>query len=143
MRDVTVFRKPMGGESYVSTGIPALRPVVLVRSLAMGGKAAVGGGLVLGLLVGAAIVAGVVVLTPGPVAPTAPPTPAPVTEASAPPVPSASSLPVPSVLPSPSSSSGASPEASDAASPTASIPEALSGAGRGRAAARGASPRAG
>ena len=93
MRDVIVFRKPMGGESYLRLGIHALLPVVLVRSLAMGGKAAVGGGLVMGLLVGAAIVVGVVVLTPGPVAPTAPPTATPVTEASASPVPSVSSSP--------------------------------------------------
>jgi cytochrome c biogenesis protein CcmG, thiol:disulfide interchange protein DsbE len=63
----------MGGKSYWSLRIPALLPVVLVRSGGMGGKAAIGGGLVMGLLVGAGIVAGVVVLTPGPVAPTAAP----------------------------------------------------------------------
>jgi cytochrome c biogenesis protein CcmG, thiol:disulfide interchange protein DsbE len=53
----------------------------------MGGKAAVGGGLLTGLLVGAAMVAGVVVLTPGPEAVS----PAPVAEASATPAPSVSS----------------------------------------------------
>ena len=88
----------------------------------MGGKAAVGGGLVMGLLVGAAIVVGVVVLTPGPEAPTAPPTATPVTEASASPAPSESLLPLASSSPVPSPSTGASPEESDAASPSASIP---------------------
>src|SRR4051812_30519566 len=63
IRDVRVLRKAMGRESYWSTVNHALRPVVLVRSCPMGGKTAIGGGLVMGLLVGAAIVAGVVVLT--------------------------------------------------------------------------------
>ena len=76
----------------------------------MGGKAAVGGGLVMGLLVGAAIVAGAVVLVPGPEAPSA----VPVVEASATPAPSDSS----SIEPSPSTD--ASPDGSGSASLSAS-----------------------
>jgi thiol-disulfide isomerase/thioredoxin len=95
----------MGGESYWTTRIHALWPVVLVRSCRMGGKAAIGGGLVMGLLVGAGIVAGVVILTPGPVAPTA----APVALASATPSASVSTEPEPS----------SSATASDPASPSA------------------------
>jgi len=109
MRDVMVFRKPMGGESYLSPGIHALRPVVLVRSNAMGGKAAIGGGLVMGLLVGAAIVAGVVVLAPPPEASS----PTPNAESSATPAPSESS----SSGPSPSTS--ALPGGSGVATPSA------------------------
>ncbi|HEY3333639.1 MAG TPA: TlpA disulfide reductase family protein [Candidatus Limnocylindrales bacterium] len=76
----------------------------------MGGKAAIGGGLVLGLLVGAGIVAGVVLLTPGPVAPTR----APIAEAGASPAPTVA----PPASPSPSSSP-AGPSASPSATPGA------------------------
>ena len=78
----------------------------------MGGKAAIGGGLVMGLLVGAGIVAGIVVLTPGPVAPT----PAPIAVATA------------SPSPSPSSSAAPSPDASGG-SPAATIPDEAFGIG--------------
>jgi thiol-disulfide isomerase/thioredoxin len=76
----------------------------------MGGKAAIGGGLVTGLLVGAGLVAGVVVLTPGPVAPTR----TPVSE--------------PAATTSPSSSTATSPDASGG-SPAATTPEQAFGIG--------------
>jgi cytochrome c biogenesis protein CcmG/thiol:disulfide interchange protein DsbE len=70
----------------------------------MGGKTAIGGGLVAGLVTGAIIVGAVVLLAPGPAAPDPDASPMPVAEASA----------SPSVAPS------ASPSGSDGSSPGAS-----------------------
>jgi thiol-disulfide isomerase/thioredoxin len=67
----------------------------------MGGKTAIGGGLVAGLLTGAIVVGAVVLLTPGPTAPD----------------PDASRPPVAEVTASPSGSASASPSGSPAASP--------------------------
>jgi cytochrome c biogenesis protein CcmG, thiol:disulfide interchange protein DsbE len=58
----------------------------------MGGKTAIGGGLVAGLITGAIVVGAVVLLTPGPVAPTASASPA--AEASASPLASPSASPL-------------------------------------------------
>ena len=77
----------------------------------MGGKTAIGGGLVAGLLTGAIVVGAVVLLAPGPVAPDPAATPEPVAEATASPSASPST--------SPSASSGSSPGASG--SPDASV----------------------
>jgi cytochrome c biogenesis protein CcmG, thiol:disulfide interchange protein DsbE len=70
----------------------------------MGGKTAIGGGLVAGLLTGAIVVGAVVLLTPGPAAPD----------------PDASPPPVAEVTASPAGSPSASPSGSSAASPAAS-----------------------
>jgi cytochrome c biogenesis protein CcmG, thiol:disulfide interchange protein DsbE len=70
----------------------------------MGGKTAIGGGLVAGLITGAIVVGAVVLLTPGPVAPDPAASPPPVGGASA----------------SPSASPTASPSSSPASSPAAS-----------------------
>jgi cytochrome c biogenesis protein CcmG, thiol:disulfide interchange protein DsbE len=70
----------------------------------MGGKTAIGGGLVAGLITGAIVVGAVVLLTPGPVAPDPAASPSPVAGASA----------------SPSASPTASPSSSPASSPAAS-----------------------
>jgi thiol-disulfide isomerase/thioredoxin len=67
----------------------------------MGGKTAIGGGLVAGLLTGAIVVGAVVLLTPGPAAPHPDPSRPPVAEVTA----------------SPSGSASASPSGSPAASP--------------------------
>ena len=77
----------------------------------MGGKTAIGGGLVAGLITGAIVVGAVVLLAPGPGAPDPAASPEPVAEASASPSASASA--------SPSASNGSSPGASG--SPGASV----------------------
>jgi thiol-disulfide isomerase/thioredoxin len=76
----------------------------------MGGKAAIGGGLVVGLLVGAGIVAGAVALAPGPVAPTGTP------------VAAVSATPEASLAPSPSASASSSPSPD----PSSAVPSATS-----------------
>jgi cytochrome c biogenesis protein CcmG, thiol:disulfide interchange protein DsbE len=70
----------------------------------MGGKTAIGGGLVAGLITGAIVVGAVVLLTPGPEAPDPVASPPPVAEASA-------SQPAPPAA-SPSGSAASSPDAS-------------------------------
>jgi cytochrome c biogenesis protein CcmG, thiol:disulfide interchange protein DsbE len=70
----------------------------------MGGKTAIGGGLVAGLVTGAIVVGAVVLLAPGPGAPDPAASPEPVAQASA----------------SPSASASMSPSASDGSSPGAS-----------------------
>jgi thiol-disulfide isomerase/thioredoxin len=81
----------------------------------MGGKTAIGGGLVAGLLTGAIVVGAIVLLTPGPVASDPDASPAPVAEANA----------------SPSGSFSASPSGSPASSPGASAdPGAAFGIGQ-------------
>jgi cytochrome c biogenesis protein CcmG, thiol:disulfide interchange protein DsbE len=77
----------------------------------MGGKTAIGGGLVAGLVTGAIVVGAVVLLAPGPGAPDPADSPEPVAQASASPSVSAST--------SPSASDGSSPGASG--SPGASV----------------------
>jgi cytochrome c biogenesis protein CcmG, thiol:disulfide interchange protein DsbE len=77
----------------------------------MGGKTAIGGGLVAGLVTGAIVVGAVVLLAPGPGAPDPAASPEPVAQASASPSVSAST--------SPSASDGSSPGASG--SPGASV----------------------
>jgi thiol-disulfide isomerase/thioredoxin len=72
----------------------------------MGGKTAIGGGLVAGLLTGALVVGAVVLLAPGPVAPDPAASPPPVAGASA----SPSASPPASASSSPASSPGASPD---------------------------------
>ena len=78
----------------------------------MGGKTAIGGGLVAGLITGAIVVGAVVLLTPGPVAPTA--SASPVAEASA----------------SPPASAGASPSGSPASPGASGDPGAAFGIGQ-------------
>ncbi len=88
----------------------------------MGGKTAIGGGLVAGLITGAIVVGAVVLLTPGPVAPDPVRSPAPEADASESPTPSSSA--------SPTASDGSSPGAAPGSPDASADPDAAFGIGQ-------------